>query len=196
MGNTQNTAQTVDDDVVGSDGVNLLSPRAAPRTSQAVVEDNDAVVGDSVQLLSPRVVPLTSKRALLGAFTAANSKDNPVDVREERLENISGSCRESPSLCHERAVGGGTPLTEHKPDEESRENFRQPTRSSSGKGHYTTLVRHLGVALGRRGNEAYRRPGCGQPVWRKRETVIQERIVQYTTLDEQGTVSVFLCLLR
>lgn len=62
--------------------------------------------------------------------------------------------------------------------------------SKRGGGHCTTLVRHLGAVLGLRGKEAYRRPGPGQPVWRKRETLIQERIVQYTTLDEEGTVSV------
>ncbi len=55
-------------------------------------------------------------------------------------------------------------------------------------GHCTALVRHLGAVLGLRGKEAYRRPGPSQPVWRKRETLIQERIVQYTTLDEEGTV--------
>lgn len=60
---------------------------------------------------------------------------------------------------------------------------------SRGDGHCTALVKHLGAVLGLRGKEAYRRPGPGQPVWRKRETLIQERIVQYTTLDEEGTVS-------
>ena len=60
-----------------------------------------------------------------------------------------------------------------------------------GGGHCTTLVKHLGAVLGLRGRDAYRRPGRpGQPVWRKRETLIQERIVQYTTLDEEGTVRV------
>lgn len=65
---------------------------------------------------------------------------------------------------------------------------REKESSKRGGGHCTMLVRHLGAVLGLRGREAYRRPGPGQPVWRKRETLIQERIVQYTTLDEEGTV--------
>ncbi|CAM9818317.1 unnamed protein product [Chrysoparadoxa australica] len=37
------------------------------------------------------------------------------------------------------------------------------------------------------GHDLYKRRSCpGPPVWRKQETVVQERIVHYTTIDEHG----------
>ena len=160
----------------------------APTTTRAVDgggHDDDPVGSGGVNLLSPRVVPLISKWALWGTG-AANTKVNGDNFREGPGDP-AGACRGSP-LRSEQALGEGTPLTEGR-EGGFRENTKQSASIISGRGHCTTLARHLGAVLGFRGNEAYRRPGCGQPVWRKRETVIQERIVQYTTLDEQGTVS-------
>lgn len=148
-------------------------------------DDDNPVGSESVHLLSPRVVPLISKRALRGSTAAETNAGVSGANRRERPEN-PGACQGSP-LCSEQVLGEGTPPEEGRGGE-PRDNTKQSGGSSSG-GHSTTLVRHLGAALGLRGKEAYRRPGRGQPVWRKRETVIQERIVQYTTLDEQGTVS-------
>lgn len=148
--------------------------------------DDDPVGSESVQLLTPRVVPLISKRALRGSTAAETNAGVSGANRRERPENPPGACQGSP-LCSEQALGGRTPPEEGGAGE-PRDNTKQPASSSSGR-HSTTLVKHLGVVLGLRGREACRRPGRGQPVWRKRETVIQERIVQYTTLDEQGTVS-------
>ncbi|CAM9921906.1 unnamed protein product, partial [Choristocarpus tenellus] len=50
----------------------------------------------------------------------------------------------------------------------------------------TALAKFLGGVLTLSGREAHRRARPIRPVWRKKETLIQERIVQYTTLDESG----------
>lgn len=120
--------------------------------------------------LSPRVVPLTSKWAMHGVQNGRTPE--PV---------VAGG--------HASAFSGANSRAEE-------ERFRQrqdgegdaAITNTCRQGHCTTLVRHLGTVLGLRGKHAHRRPGAGQPVWRKKETLIQERIVQYTTLDEEGTV--------
>ncbi|CAM9242111.1 unnamed protein product, partial [Discosporangium mesarthrocarpum] len=50
----------------------------------------------------------------------------------------------------------------------------------------SSIVKYVGGVLALRGAEAYRRASPSQPVWRKKETLTQERVVQYTTLDETG----------
>ncbi|CAN0091001.1 unnamed protein product, partial [Pylaiella littoralis] len=164
-----------------------------------------AVIGEpsvdaaGVELLSPRVVPLTSKWALSMPVVAPGSNDftdsttsTSTSTAREEGEGRSSRSFMLPSLG--AAVAPSTSITrkqaEHKLEEGSEEisaNQEKSSKRGGGK-HCTTLVRHLGAVLGLRGKEAYRRPGPGQPVWRKRETLIQERIVQYTTLDEEGTV--------
>eukprot|EP00903_Cladosiphon_okamuranus_P016310 g15042.t1 len=103
-------------------------------------------------------------------------------VRRDGKEGASGHNSVSGRISKEHMGQEGT-AGEASGGEEGEEASKR-----GGGGHCTTLVRHLGAVLGLRGKDAYRRPGPGQPVWRKRETLIQERIVQYTTLDEEGTV--------
>ena len=52
----------------------------------------------------------------------------------------------------------------------------------------TAILPHRGTTLSRSAKDSYKRPGPARPLWRKRETVVQERIVQYTTIDADGTV--------
>lgn len=44
------------------------------------------------------------------------------------------------------------------------------------------VVLHKGTTLGWHGQDGVRRPKPKHPLWRKRETLIQERIVEYTTV--------------
>ena len=44
------------------------------------------------------------------------------------------------------------------------------------------LAKHKGVTLNLHGRAGIKRPKPKHPLWRKRETLIQERIVQYTTV--------------
>lgn len=153
--------------------------------------------GVDTQLLSPRVVPLTSKWALSPSAAAeaaalagpkrlhhgtATDTSTPV-VRGEGKEDTYGHNSVSGRRSEERMGQEGAAGKVFGGEEEEEASKR------GGGGHCTTLVRHLGAVLGLRGKDAYRRPAPRQPVWRKRETLIQERIVQYTTLDEEGTVS-------
>ncbi|CAM9192586.1 unnamed protein product [Ectocarpus sp. 8 AP-2014] len=165
-------------------------------------DDADDVPVDStgVELLTPRVVPLTSIRALsaAGATAAAaaaaaaegpNSTNNDASFttpisRAERKEEFS---RHSSVHLSGGALGDGR-VAEARGERKLEAGSQEDHKKRGGGGHCTTLVRHLGTVLGLRGKEAYRRPGPGKPVWRKRETLIQERIVQYTTLDEEGAV--------
>lgn len=59
-------------------------------------------------------------------------------------------------------------------------DFKAPTTSRD-------LVPHGGTTLSLPRRQLHRRPGA-QSLWRKKETVIQERVVQYTTIDPDGTV--------
>jgi len=45
---------------------------------------------------------------------------------------------------------------------------------------------HRGTTVAHHGSARYRRPWTARPVWQKREIVLQERIVVYTTVDEDG----------
>jgi len=57
---------------------------------------------------------------------------------------------------------------------------------------YPSLPTYLGWNLDSKMGNAmvergfYRRPGGERDVWRKREVLVQERIVQYTTVDKEG----------
>jgi len=59
--------------------------------------------------------------------------------------------------------------------------FRAPTTCSD-------LVHYAGSTLALNSADAYRKPFVQRPLWRKRETVVHERIVQYTTVDADGTI--------
>mmetsp|Transcript_26619 Transcript_26619/g.34974 ORF Transcript_26619/g.34974 Transcript_26619/m.34974 type:complete len:684 (+) Transcript_26619:96-2147(+) len=48
------------------------------------------------------------------------------------------------------------------------------------------LTPHKGTTVTLHGKDAYRKPWTSRPVWQKREIVLQERIVIYTTVDEEG----------
>ncbi|CAB1112675.1 unnamed protein product [Ectocarpus sp. CCAP 1310/34] len=174
-----------------------MAAPADPDERHAAVADDVPVDSTGVKLLTPRIVPLTSIRALsaAGATAAAaaaegpNSTDNDASFttsisRAERKEEFSRHSSVHPSggaLGHGRAA---EVMGERKFEAGSQEDHKK----RRGGGPCTTLVQHLGTVLGLRGKEAYRRPGPGKPVWRKRETLIQEKIVQYTTLDEEGAV--------
>ncbi|CAM9903546.1 unnamed protein product, partial [Ectocarpus fasciculatus] len=175
---------------------------AADRSEpHAAVADDVPVDSTGVELLSPRIVPLTPIRALSAAAATAaasaaaaaakvpNSTNNgtsftTLSSKAERKEEISRHGSVHPSG---GAPGGGR-AAEARGRRTLEEGSQEDHKKGGGGGHCTTLVRHLGTVLGLRGKEAYRRPGPGKPVWRKRETLIQERIVQYTTLDEEGAV--------
>lgn len=49
------------------------------------------------------------------------------------------------------------------------------------------MTLHAGSTLSLNRRDAHKKPGVARPLWRKRETVIHERIVQYTTVDADGT---------
>jgi hypothetical protein len=49
------------------------------------------------------------------------------------------------------------------------------------------LVAHKGTTLNLHGKDAVKRPKAKHPLWRKRETLIQERIVEYTTVRATST---------
>lgn len=115
---------------------------------------------------SPPVVPLVPK-----SVTTATSENRPF-----------GGSRVG------RYLRPGVRSCDRERKSAAKEGVDNESSGVCVRGPCTTLVRHLGTVLGFRGKEAYRRPGTVQPVWRKKETLIQERIVQYTTLDEEGTV--------
>lgn len=172
-------------------------------TAANAVIDESSVDAAGVELLSPHVVPLTSKWALAklaAAAAAAGSKNlssnttstNVLTTREEKDEERFRQNSMSPRSGAAAFIRARVPAERKLGEGGEGVSVSQEESSKRGSGHCTTLVRHLGAVLGLRGKEAYRRPGPGQPVWRKRETLIQERIVQYTTLDEEGTVRVLL----
>jgi len=59
--------------------------------------------------------------------------------------------------------------------------FKEPTQSRE-------LTLHAGSTVSLTFADSYRKAGPTRPLWRKRETVVQERIVHYTTVDADGTV--------
>lgn len=160
----------------GDVGVGIMSMKAtkvplsitsmSQRAAEAIpmTEGTSTVRNMSCGGLSPRVVPLIPKWAT-SAEVGKRSFDASVCSQGT---GVDGSVQEG-------LPGAGEGGSDEVP-------------GGCAGGPCTTLVRHLGTVLGLRGKEAYRRPGPAQPVWRKRETLIQERIVQYTTLDEEGTV--------
>lgn len=120
--------------------------------------------GSSDPNVSPRVIPVASRWVTHGGALDADSlagTDSPGGGQQQ------GRARSSPSIYRENAGEGP-------------------------HGHCTVLVSRPGTALAARpssdGTGPGRRGTATQPVWRKKETLIQERIVQYTTLDEEGTV--------
>lgn len=172
---------------------------AAPTPTTEVVDttvvklEDEAVTGDGVTPLSPRVVPLTLKSAL----TPEAEADPKISCASQRPRGEAGGARSQ----HESfALGGRVKTGQPIDDCEVNPPAEDDAKDSAGGGHCTMLVKHLGTVLGLCGEDAHRRSGSVQPVWRKRETLIQERIVQYTTLDEKGTVSRecwgFTCLRR
>ncbi|CAM9765216.1 unnamed protein product [Ectocarpus sp. 4 AP-2014] len=174
---------------------------ADPDKRHAAVADDVPVDSTGVELLTPRIVPLTSIRALsaAGATAAAvaaegpNSTNNDASLttpisRAERKEELS---RHSSVHTSGGALGDGR-VAEARRERKLEAGSQEEHKKQGGGGPCTTLVRHLGTVLGLRGKEAYRRPGPGKPVWRKRETLTQERIVQYTTMDEEGAVQELL----
>lgn len=118
--------------------------------------------------MSPRVVPLTPKSAIA------------LDKPGARHKGHDASSSFDTGSAHPGADGFV---------EGPRDKDVEQSSESCPEDKCMTLVRHPGTTLGLRGEEAYRRPGPVHPVWRKKETLIQERIVQYTTLDDEGRVS-------
>lgn len=171
------------------------TPKASPASFSTAGRESAGLSADSngEDLLSPRVVPLTSKWDLSSSPAAPDSKG--------LRDGIAGT-NPSPAVRgrgREGTCAQGNPVPDRRSEDccVGQERAAEEVRGGDGDscarggGHCTTLVKHLGAVLGLRGRDAYRRPGRpGQPVWRKRETLIQERIVQYTTLDEEGTVRV------
>lgn len=165
--------------------VSILIPARAPLTA-AVVTDGPAVEADEkptnnarVDLRGPNVVPITSRSTLSAAAaergdafkTVKKNNGGRGEEVEQRSELIS--CRQSSESVSGASLSIGREHT-------------AATASVSGSTPCREIVRHLSTVMGLRGKDGYRR----QPVWRKRETLVQERIVQYTTLDEKGTVRV------
>ncbi|CAM9408341.1 unnamed protein product [Ectocarpus sp. 12 AP-2014] len=174
----------------------MTSP-ADPDEGHAAVADDVPVDSTGVELLTPRIVPLTSIRALsaAGATAAAAAAEDPNSTNNDAsfTTSISRAGRKEEFSRHSSVHPSGGALGDGRAGEEKGERKleaggQEDHKKRGGGGPCTSLVRHLGTVLGLRGKEAYRRPGPGKPVWRKRETLIQERIVQYTTLDEEGAV--------
>lgn len=170
-----------------------LATESPPRYSAPPRKAFDASVnGAGVELLL-RVVPLTPKWALAPP-TAADRKGsgNAISATSRGREEHSSSSTGDNSPGALRGAGEDSPgaleIVDCSRQDETGDIGCQPG-SKHAFGHCKTLVRHLGSILRLRGKEACRRSGPVQPVWRKKETLIQERIVQYTTLDEEGMVS-------
>lgn len=164
-----------------------------PQYSAPPAKTFDASVdGDGVEL-PPHVVPLTSKWAPVPP-TAADRKANGIAISTPRGRGERrGSGENSPSAL---SGAGKEPMGALEVVDGSQQGAtgdigRQPG-SKHTFGHCKTLVKHLGSVLRLRGKEAYRRSGPFQPAWRKKETLIQERVVQYTTVDEEGMVSAII----
>eukprot|EP00752_Nemacystus_decipiens_P012420 g11003.t1 len=146
---------------------------------------------------APRVGSIAVGDLIAFVENRTRHQQNGCPSPQQRRQPFASSAASDPEVFHEeRKVTSGQ---DQVPDRRSQERAGQgraaeevcrsdKESSTRDGGHCTTLVKHLGAVLGLRGKGAYRRPGPGQPVWRKRETLIQERIVQYTTLDEEGTV--------
>jgi hypothetical protein len=58
--------------------------------------------------------------------------------------------------------------------------FEEPTKCRD-------ILSHNGTTLSLNRKDSHRKVGPSRPLWRKRETIIHERIVQYTTVDADGT---------
>ena len=56
--------------------------------------------------------------------------------------------------------------------------------------HHRALVKSTGLGIALSAKDAHRPTGPTKPLWRKREIVRQERIVEYTTVDETGVMQV------
>ena len=56
--------------------------------------------------------------------------------------------------------------------------------------HNRALVKSTGLGIALSAKDAHRPTGPTKPLWRKREIVRQERIVEYTTVDETGVMQV------
>jgi hypothetical protein len=59
--------------------------------------------------------------------------------------------------------------------------FKEPTDCRE-------LWHHPGATLALNNTDSHRKPRPSRPLWRKRETIVHERIVQYTTVDVDGVV--------
>lgn len=143
---------------------------------------------DGGKLMSPRIVPLTSKWKIIRSKAAEPKKTRARSGMREEWKGMSGQ-NDSSSL---DASKTREPSGKHMAEDRLGERENCAIDLSAEGGCCTTLVKHLGSVLGLRNKNVYRRPGPCQPVWRKRETLIQERIVQYTTLDEEGTVRILI----
>lgn len=80
-----------------------------------------------------------------------------------------------------RADTVATPQDALYPDVFTALGFRAPTACRE-------ILPHRGTTVGLTTRASYKRAGPTRPLWRKRETVVHERIVQYTTVDADGTV--------
>lgn len=165
-----------------------LEPTLTPTTTEAGELEEATTDGDRAARrsddLSPRVVRLTAKVALT---ESANPNEGNPDA--------SGGRRPGRAVIQNYPSSSAPPLSgEESPTSISRVNSwkeREDCESGPMKDKpCVAITTHLGTTLGLPGTEAYRRPGPGKSVWRKRETVVQERTVQYTTLDETGTVRI------
>jgi hypothetical protein len=56
--------------------------------------------------------------------------------------------------------------------------------------HSGTVVKSGGLGIALNAQDAHRTAGPTKALWRKREIVKQERIIQYTTVDESGNTQV------
>lgn len=151
-----------------------------------------SVDGDGVELL-PHVVPLTSKWAPVPPTATDRKANGSASATPSGRGEHRGSGENLPSTL---SGAGKEPMGALEVVDGSQQGAtgdigRHPG-SKHAFGHCKTLVKHLGSVLRLRGKEAYQRSGPFQPVWRKKETLIQERIVQYTTVDEEGMVSAII----
>ena len=119
-------------------------------------------------------MPTTLRRALSAATT--NQQKDEVTATTEKTSDGQEEKLEQPSRLYSSRAATGDPS-----GASSLIEYGYSSRES---------LRPLGAVDGREGVDGHRRQGPVHPVWRKRETLVQERTVQYTTLDEKGTVSI------
>jgi len=135
----------------------------------------------------------------------------PSTAAERAGQSLGKGAKTKTSAAAEPKVPSGTPLRKVVKRQETDPHIRayraHPTRpellAKINQTMYPDVIRalgfqflskcrallpHKGTTLSLHGRDSYRKPWVSRPVWQKREIVLQERIVVYTTVDEEGNI--------